>query len=557
VLVILAALPILIVGILMLGLMWPSSKAMPVGWVAAVIIAMTAWNMPFTWVAAASIAGIINAIDILIIVFGALLILQLLLRSGGIAQISKSMASLSSDKRIQALVIAWFMGGFLESAAGFGTPAAIGAPLLVGMGFPPFVAAVVTLMVSAPSTIFGAVGVPVWGGFEAIRELTSWPVNENGNSITFSDFLSDVGAIAGWLSLLVGTFLPLIAVSLMTRISTGSFRDGLKIWPTALLAGVLFTIPQMIIAVFVGPELPSLAGSLFGLVTFVLLLKWKLLPSFESWDFPPHNRWPGHWEGTIKAGEHITTSVERHIGVFRAWLPYILVGVLLLLSRLTVFRVEPLLRLWSIGWNNILGTTISRNIEPLYNPGIFPFLLVALFVPYLHGLNWKAASRAWVEVGHMIMPAAVALVFALGMVYVMMNSAEVSSDKDSMLIVLARAAAAASGRIWYLMAPMVGILGAFVSGSATVSNIMFGPFQYGIAQSASLPVTPVLSLQTVGSAAGNMICIHNVVAVLITVGLVGKEGLLIRQNFPVCVLYGLISGVVAWIVSSLLFTAVF
>jgi lactate permease len=327
-------------------------------------------------------------------------------------------------------------------------------------------------------------------------------------------------------------------------------------WPVALLAGVLFTFPQMTIAVFVGPELPSLVGSLFGLVAFVLLLKWKLLPSFGSWDFPPHNRWPGHWEGIVKAGEHITTSVERPIGTFRAWLPYMLVGILLLLSRLPVFGINPLLQLWSIGWDNILGTTISRDIEPLYNPGIFPFLLVALFVPYLHGLNWKAASRAWLDVVHMIIPAAIALVFALGMVYVMMNSAEASS-KDSMLIVLARAAAALGGRIWYLMAPLVGILGAFVSGSATVSNIMFGPFQYGIAQSASLPVTPVLSLQTIGSAAGNMICIHNVVAVLTTVGLVGKEGLLIRQNLPVCLLYGLVSGIVAWIVSSLFFPGVF
>jgi lactate permease len=342
----------------------------------------------------------------------------------------------------------------------------------------------------------------------------------------------------------------------MTRISTGSYKSGLKIWPVALLSGVLFTFPQMIIAVFVGPELPSLVGSLFGLVMFVLLLKWKLLPSFGSWDFPPKNSWTGHWEGTIKAGDHITTSVERPIGVFKAWLPYVLVGILLLLSRLPVFGIDPLLKLWSIEWNNILGTTISRGIEPLYNPGIFPFLLVAIFVPYLHGLNWKAASRAWVDVVHLIIPASIALVFALAMVYVMMNSAEATS-KDSMLIVLAKAAAAFGGRIWYLIAPLVGILGAFVSGSATVSNIMFGPFQYGIAQSASLPVTPVLSLQTVGSAAGNMICIHNVVAVLTTVGLVGKEGLLIRQNLPVCVILGLISGVVAWIVSSLFFHGVF
>ena len=129
-LVILAALPILVVGVLMMVLMWPSSKAMPVGWAVAAIVAIIAWDMPLSWIAAASIAGIINAIDILIIVFGALLILQLLRRSGGIAQISDSMASLSSDKRIQVLVLPG-LWGILESAAGFGTPAAIGAPLLV------------------------------------------------------------------------------------------------------------------------------------------------------------------------------------------------------------------------------------------------------------------------------------------------------------------------------------------------------------------------------------------------------------------------------------------
>ncbi|HEX3019856.1 MAG TPA: L-lactate permease [Chitinispirillaceae bacterium] len=555
-LVVLAALPILVVGILMLFLMWPSCKAMPVGWAIAAIVALSAWNMPVIWVAAASIAGIINALDILIIVFGALLILQLLRRSGAIAQISVSMATLSSDRRIQVLVIAWFMGGFLEGAAGFGTPAAIGAPLLVGMGFPPFIAAVVTLLASAPATIFGAVGVPVWGGFETIRELSSWPVQSGGISLDFPGFLFNIGAIAAIVNLFIGTFLPLFIISLMTRISSGSFKSGFQIWPVSLIAGVLFTLPQMLTALLVGPELPSLAGSLFGLIIFVMLLKWKLIPSFGNWDFPSHDSWPGYWEGVVKAGEHVSTSVQRKIGVFKAWLPYVIIGILLLISRLPVFGVDPVLRLWSIGWKNILGTSISRGIEPFYNPGVFPFLFVALLIPYLHGLSWKAASRAWVEVIHMIIPAAIALVFALSMVYIMMNSGEASS-KDSMLIVLARAAASFTGDIWYLMAPLVGILGAFVSGSATVSNIMFGPFQFGTAQSASIPVTPILSLQAIGGAAGNMICIHNVVAVLTTVGLIGKEGLLIRQNIPLCILYGLICGIAAWIISSIFLPGIF
>ena len=157
-LVILALIPILVVGFLMLGLLWPSAKAMPVGFFLTVLIAMLAWDMPLRWVTAATISGIINAIDILIIVFGALLILQLMRRSGGIDGISESMASLSSDRRIQVIIIAWFMGSFLEGAAGFGTPAAIGAPLLVGMGFPPLVAAVVTLIADSVPVVFGAVG---------------------------------------------------------------------------------------------------------------------------------------------------------------------------------------------------------------------------------------------------------------------------------------------------------------------------------------------------------------------------------------------------------------
>lgn len=555
-LVILAMLPILIVGILMLVLMWPSSRAMPIGWAIAFLIAYAGWKMPISWITAAFIAAVINAIDILIIVFGALLILQLLKRSGGISRISSSMSSLSSDRRIQVIIIAWFMGGFLESAAGFGTPAAIGAPLLVGMGFPPLIAAITTLLASGPSTIFGAVGVPFWGGFETIKELSLWPVKSNGTLIQFTDFLKNIGAYSALVNLLVGTFLPTAIVALMTKITAGSYKSGLKIYPVSIAAGLLFTIPQMFIAVFVGPELPSLAGSLLGLLIFVLLLKSRIISLKDNWDFPDHSKWPAYWEGSVKAGSHMSVNVERPMSTLKAWLPYILIGILLLLSRITIFGLSPVLQSVSIGWQNILGTDIGRDFEPLYNPGIFPFMAVAILIPFLHGLHWKAASRAWFEVAHMIMPAAIALVFALGMVYIMMNSGE-AAGKDSMLIVLAKAAASISGEIWYVVAPFVGILGAFVSGSATVSNIMFGPFQFGTAQSASLPVTPVLSLQAIGAAAGNMVCIHNVVAVLTTVGLVGKEGVLIRKNILLCLFYGLMSGIVAWVLNIFFFPDIF
>ena len=555
-LVFFAVLPILIIGFLMLALMWPSSRAMPVGWAVAAIIAFTFWGMPLRWITAATITGIINAVDILIIVFGALLILQLMRRSGGIAGISESMANISSDRRIQVIIIAWFMGSFLEGAAGFGTPAAVGAPLLVGMGFPPLIAAVAALMADSAPVMYGAVGVPIWGGFEGIRTLTNWPVLNNGEPLQFGQFIHNVGAAAGIVNLITGTFIPLALIIVMVRISKGSYRDALRFWPVAVLAGLLFTIPQALIAFFIGPELPTLLGSLIGLIIFVSLIRWKVISPSVPWDFPPRQTWPSEWEGAIKAGQHQTSSVERKISPILAWLPYILIGALLLIGRIQFFGLTSYFKFWTVGWNKILDTSFSRSITPLYNPGIFPFLLVALLIPLMHKLNWKAASRAWVEVLRMIVPASIALVFALGMVYIMMNTGE-ATGRDSMLIVLAKAAAVYSGSIWYLVAPFVGILGAFVSGSATVSNIMFGPFQYGTALAAKLHVTTVLSLQSIGGAAGNMICIHNVVAVLTTVGLIGKEGLVIKRNLPVCVLYGFLGGVFGWLLTVLFFGSVF
>lgn len=552
-LAILALLPILVIGILMLGFMWPSARAMPVGWGVAVIVAALAWEMPLVWIGAAFISGIINAIDILIIVFGALLILQLMTRSGGIAGISESMTHISTDRRIQVLIISWFMVCFFEGAAGFGTPAAVAAPLLVGMGFPPLIAAVVTLLADSAPVVFGAVGVPIWGGFEAIRTLAPWPLTVDGSVLSFGDFVDNVGAVAGIFNFIGGSLVPLFIIMVMVKMGGGTFRQGLKIWPVALLAGVLFTLPQALIAYFIGPELPTLLGSLIGMVIFILLVKFRLLPSVGKWDFPSHDKWPPEWEGVLKAGEH-HLGIERKISPVKAWTPYIVIGLLLLVSRVEVFGLTPILKSWSIGWSDILGTSFSRSITPLYNPGIFPFILVALFIPWLHNLNWKAASRAWVDVAHMIVPASIALVFALGLVYIMMNTGG-PSGRDSMLIVLAKTAAAYTGSIWYVVAPFVGILGAFVSGSATVSNIMFGPFQYGTAIAASLPVTPTLALQGVGGAVGNMICIHNVVAVLTTVGLIGKEGLVIRKNIPICIIYGLLTGILGWIFTVLFFAS--
>jgi len=136
----------------------------------------------------------------------------------------------------------------------------------------------------------------------------------------------------------------------------------------------------------------------------------------------------------------------------------------------------------------------------LYNPGVFPFIFVALLIPGIHGLNKNKVGEAWRTTFKTITPAAIALFFALGLTYIMINSGK-ATGTNSMMLVMAKEAAILFGPIWYLTASLVGIIDAFIAGSNTVSDIMFSAFQYGTAKEADLSVIPVLFLQAVGGAA--------------------------------------------------------
>lgn len=310
-----AVLPMVLVGVLMVGFSWPAIRAMPVGWLSAALAAGFFWGMPLRYLAAATLAGLINTVDILMIVLGALLILQLLTASGAIGRIAASMTSISRDRRVQLIVIAWLMGSFLEGAAGFGTPAAVGAPLLVGLGFPPLIAVVSTLIGDSTAVTFGAVGLPIGGGFEPLRDMVNMAQLPG-----FESLLKDIGAYAGVLHFLIGTFIPLTLAAVMTKIAEGSFRQGLAIWPLALFAGFVFTVPMLLIAVGIGYELPSLLGSLIALPIFVLVATRKLWIPEKTWDFPPKRLWPEAWVGGIEAGG--SGAEAEGMPVWKAWMPY-------------------------------------------------------------------------------------------------------------------------------------------------------------------------------------------------------------------------------------------
>ncbi|TVQ88712.1 MAG: L-lactate permease, partial [Bacteroidetes bacterium] len=156
----LAALPIIVIFVLMVVLRQPATKAMPVAFLFTLLLAVFIWNTHWNWVAAASLNGVVIAFKILLIVFGALTLLFTLRESGAIATINRGFTNISPDKRVQAIIITWLFGSFLEGAAGFGTPAAITAPLLLSLGFPALAAVMVALIANSTAVSFGAVGTP-------------------------------------------------------------------------------------------------------------------------------------------------------------------------------------------------------------------------------------------------------------------------------------------------------------------------------------------------------------------------------------------------------------
>ncbi|MHC4808148.1 MAG: L-lactate permease, partial [Planctomycetota bacterium] len=216
-LALLAFIPILTILILMVGMRWPATKAMPVSWILAVILALLIWKTPLNWVAASSINGVFLALQILIIVFGALVLLFTLKASGALRAISNGFTNISEDRRVQAILIAWLFGAFIEGSAGFGTPAALMAPLLLSLGFPALAAVMVSLIANSTPVSFGAVGTPTWGGVGWTLDIAEVQQALDVAGMTFPEFIHKIGFWTALQHFFMGIFVPLIMVAMMTR----------------------------------------------------------------------------------------------------------------------------------------------------------------------------------------------------------------------------------------------------------------------------------------------------------------------------------------------------
>ncbi|MCD8513230.1 MAG: L-lactate permease [Nitrincola sp.] len=544
----LAFAPLVLAAILLVGLNWPAKRAMPVVFLVTAIIALTAWEMSFNRVLASTLQGLILTGSILWIIFGAILLLNTLKHSGAITAIRGGFSNISPDRRVQVIIVAWLFGCFIEGASGFGTPAAVAAPLLVALGFPALGAVMVGMMIQSTPVSFGAVGTPIVVGVTAGLDkagITETLVANGSDWETFYRLITSEVAIT---HAIIGVVMPLFMVMMLTRFfgRNRSWKEGLAVAPFALFAGIAFVVPYAAAGVFLGPEFPSMIGALVGLMIVVPAAKAGFLLPKTQWDFADAKEWPVEWMGNIEIKlDNLTAKAPMSMTL--AWIPYLLLAGLLVLSRthdgVKAFFSQNLV----LGWSNILGETgVSGSIQFLYLPGgIMVMVVLATFL--LHRMKFGELKAAIGESSKTLIGAGFVLLFTIPMVRILINSGVNMADLPSMPRAMAELVAGSVGDVYPFFAATVGGLGAFIAGSNTVSNLMMAQFQFDTAQLIGVSSAMLIASQAVGAAAGNMIAIHNIVAASATVGLLGREGQTIRMTIIPTVYYLVMAGLITLI----------
>lgn len=528
-----AFIPIIVTVVLMVAFNWPAKRALPLAWILACVIAFAVWKMNIHDMAAYTITGFLSAFETLVIIFGAILIMNTLKRSGAMSAINGMFKGVTKDARILAIIIGWVFGAFIEGAAGFGTPAALAAPLLISVGFPPLAAAIVALICNSTPVCYGAVGTPTNTAFATVKDAVA---AGGADPDTWKMALTKWSAI----SMAVGAFfIVFVAVCMLVKLfgKNKSFKDALPCIPFIIFTVAVFDIIYLLIATFIGPELVSLVAAVITLFVSIGAAKAGFLQPKETWTFAPEETWDRSWLSTTEVPEPKVSDMP----LLKAFTPYIIIIAILVATRVCQnvgMGWASAMKAFTIGTGKsgvILG--LNWNWAILWNPGVI-FIIVALLTIVIQGMKGSEVSGAWKDTGKQVSGAAIALLFGVAMVNIFRYT-NVSSDvmDGSMLLIMARGLAALAGKAYVIVAPLIGVLGAFMSGSNTVSNTLFSSLQFETATILAMPQVFIVALQNNGGAIGNMVCVNNVVSACATTGTIGNEGKIIRTNIVPCIIY--------------------
>lgn len=454
-----------------------------VAWTTMAVVALVLWRVPWTIAGAASIKGIAVAMDIFFIIIGAVFFLDVLEKHRIIEHISFRLERISRDYRVRMILLAWFLENFIEGTAGFGTPTAIVAPLLVGMGFPALDAVALSLLGNSASVVFGAAGAPIRVGFSGLA----------GNSVPFLASLVNIP----------GMLVPVFMLWFATKEKPDASKSFFEALPFALASGIAYIVSSMLF-IGIGQEFPSILGSVLGLVLMLVCVRF-------GWFMPSRVR-------MLRPGE----EPDSHMSVAAMVAPYAsLVGLLILGKAL----------LGSVTLSLPLGVAHTFN---LFNPG-FAFLATGCGVAYF----WRARTKLLLPFAVRDAVAKTAEPFFViacmsGVTQLMIMSGSNASGLPS---ILATIGSVFENRFIGFWTPFLGMFGSFVTGSATIANIMFGSVVAYVASHLSMSVDLGLALLVVGGAAGNMVALADMLTAETVVGLRHQEVAILRRVLIPCLMY--------------------
>ena len=449
------------------------------------------WQILPVYLLNSVVKGFLVAFDIFIIIIGAIFFLEILTSIRIIENLGVYLESILGDYRVQMILLAWFLENFIEGTAGFGTPSTIVAPLLVSLGLSPLSAVIVSLLGNSTSVAFGAAGTPIRVGFAGLAV--------SGVSV-YTALFNCVGL--------------LVPVFMLWFVAKEQKERGAHFWealPFALWSGVAFVIPSLIFSFF-GQEFPSILGALVGLILVLITIKLKL--------FLP------------KTKRHL-----REIGGKRVDLPKIML-VLPYLGLIGLLMVGKFL-LGSVTLNFPWGFKYGFN---LFNPG-FAFLIAGLPVALFWGEKGLIGRSLKISWERTINPFLV-IVSMSTLVQLMINSGNNYSGLISSLGVIARSF---ESNALPLLAPFVGAFGSFITGSATVSNVMFGSFLNSASITMGYNSAKILALELTGAATGNMIALADMMAAEAVVGLKNQTRFVLRGVIGPCIIILVIVGILGLI----------
>jgi len=461
------------------------------------VIAAIYWGVSTQVLFAASARGLFVATEIILIIIGALIMVKAVQSRGLFKQLEILITSLSSDYRVQTMMVSFGVVYFIEGVAGFGTPAIVAVPLFMALGFRAVSAVTLTLIADSIPVSFGAIGLPITFGVGSVVDT----IATDPQSVT-----SQVVFVTAAINVFMSVLLALLLTATVIRLKNGKIKAFIEFVPFAVISGLAVGIPSFIIAISFGPELPSVVGGLVGLFIIGLLAHHNIGIPKDAAQVELDNK-------ELKIENRQILHADK--AIYKSLSPYVLLIVLLVLSRLPYLPIGDWLRSVRFGSDSLLGSQITYFIAPLYSTAAI-LLICAAFTVAVSWRHMESPKNTIIGVLKSVLRPFAALLLVLVFVQIFIYSG--TDLRDSMPLLLAQNISSFSGSYWPFVAPFIGALGAFISGSATVSNLIFSGLQYDIAVAAGLPAYIMLSIQTVGASIGNMIALHNIVAALTIAG---------------------------------------